>query len=93
MHTPLSPGHQVATNGLVMSFLGGFEGVVSLGHLQTPSQHSTDGFKVKKKFKARVLWVDMAVKSICLTVQKQIVSGRSYRFDGIDIGDKFDGNL
>ena len=75
-----------------MRFLGGFEGVVSLSHLQlSPSQHTTDSYKLKKKFKARVLWVDMAVKNICLTMQKQIVSGRSYQFDGIDIGDKFDG--
>ena len=87
-----APSLQVAPNGLVMSFLGGFDGVVSLHHLPSPSLHSTDTFHPKKKFRARVLWVDVAVKTVGLTIQKQIVSGRSYQFDGIEIGDIFDGS-
>ena len=74
-----------------MSFLGGFEGVVSLHHLPSPSLHSTETFHPKKKFKARVLWVDMAVKTLGLTVQKQVVSGRSYQFEDMEIGDIFEG--
>lgn len=74
-----------------MSFLGGFDGVVSLCHLPTPSLHSTESYHPKKKFRARVLWVDMAIKAIGLTMQKQIVSGRAYEFDGMEIGDIFEG--
>ena len=74
-----------------MSFLGGFDGVVSVQHLPTPSLHSTEAYHPKKKFRARVLWVDMAVKTIGLSVQKQIVSGRPYHFDGMEIGDIFEG--
>ena len=86
---PVSP--QVAPNGLVMSFLGGFDGVVSLHHLPSPSLHSTENYHPKKKFRVRVLWVDMAVKTIGLTIQKEVVSGRSYQFDGMEIGDIFEG--
>lgn len=82
---------QVASNGLVVSFLGGFDGVVSVLHLQTPSLHSTEGYHPKKKFRARVLWVDMAVKTIGLSVQKQIVSGKPHHFDDMEIGDIFEG--
>ena len=74
-----------------MTFLGGFDGVVSLHHLPDPSLHSTDSYHPKKKFRARVLWVDVAVKMIGLTIQKQIVSGKAYQFDAIDIGDIFEG--
>ena len=77
---------QVASNGLVVGFLGGFDGVVSVHHLQTPSLHSTEGYHPKKKFRARVLWVDMAVKTIGLSLQKQVVSGRPYHFDDMEIG-------
>ena len=74
-----------------MSFLSGFDGVVSVHHLRAPSLHSTEGYHPKKKFRARVLWVDMAVKTIGLTIQKQIVSGRPYQFDSMEIGHIFEG--
>ena len=76
-----------------MSFLGGFEGAVSLHHLSSPSLHSTETFHPKKKFRARVLWVDMAVKTVGLTIQKQVVSGRSYHFEDLEIGDSFEGTF
>ena len=74
-----------------MNFLGGFEGAVSLHHLSSPSLHSTETFHPKKKFRARVLWVDVAVKTVGLTLQKQLVSGRAYQFEGLEIGDSFEG--
>lgn len=82
---------QVASNGLLMNFLGGFEGAVSLHHLPSPSLHSTEAFHPKKKFRARVLWVDVAIKTVGLTIQKQLVSGRAYQFEGLEIGDSFEG--
>ena len=74
-----------------MSFLGGFEGVVSLVHLPSLSLHSTESFHPKKKFRARVLWVDVAVKAVGLTIQRQVVAGKAYQFDDIEIGDIFEG--
>ena len=76
-----------------MSFLGGFEGAVGLHHLPSPSLHSTETFHLKKKFRARVLWVDVAVKTVGLTIQKQLVSGRAYQFQDLDIGDSFEGTV
>ena len=87
---PPSPRPQVASNGLLMTFLGGFEGVVGVKHL-SEGDHMTDNYPLKKKFKARVLWVNVADKSIGLTLQRQIVSGKAFGFHHVEIGDIFHG--
>ena len=75
----------------MMSFLGGLEGTVSTRHLQNPGELTTDKYHLKKKFKARILWVDVATKTAGLTLQKQIVSGSSFAFEGLEVGDTFGG--
>ena len=74
-----------------MTFLGGFEGTVSLRHLPSPGEFSTDKYHPKKKFKARILWVDVATKMAGLTIQKQIVVGSAHSFEGVEVGDSFAG--
>ena len=82
---------QVVSNGLSMSFLGCFHGVVSTRHLPTQREFSTDSYHVKKKYKARLLWVDVLGKAVGLSLQKQLVGGNSFDFSDIEIGDKFEG--
>ena len=64
---------------------------MSLQHLSVPSDWSLDGYQVGKKVTARLLWVDVAVKRVGLTLQKRLVEGKGYNFQGIEIGDTFDG--
>lgn len=65
--------------------------MVALQHLPRDHDFSLEGFQPKKKLKARLLWVDMAVKGVGLTLQKELVEGRAYDFKQVDIGDKFEG--
>lgn len=74
-----------------MSFLGGFEGTVSSRHLPVLGELSTDSYHPKKKFKGRILWVDMATKTAGLTLQKKIVAGDSFSFQDVEVGDTFQG--
>ena len=37
--------------------------------------------------------MDVAVKTVGLTIQKQVVSGRSYQFEDLEIGDSFEGTF
>ncbi len=73
-----------------MSFLGGFEGRVGLGHLPE-GDYSTESYPAKKKFKGRVLGVDVANKAIELTLQDQLVTGEAFSFGDVEIGDTFHG--
>ena len=79
---------QVATRGITLGFLGGFEGSTSWRHLAS-KQHSVEHYSVGKKCKARILWVDNASKKIGLTLQQEIVSGTGFTFDKLQIGDIF----
>lgn len=65
--------------------------MVSIQHLSVPSSRSLDEFQVGKKVMARLLWVDVAVKAVGLTLQERLVEGKGYDFQGVAIGDKFDG--
>ena len=59
-----------------------------------PSPHSSaplEKLQPNKKLKARLLWVDVAVKKVGLTLRPQLVEGRSYEFEGIEIGDVYEG--
>ena len=76
-----------------MSFLDGFTGVVSTRHLISPLNHPLEKFQVNKKLKARLLWVDVAVKSVGLTLQRELVEGRTRHFTGVEIGDCFEGKI
>lgn len=81
---------QVAPNGLHVSFLGGFEGVVSSRHLPDASL-STEKYRVGKKLKARLLWTNPLEKTAGLTLQRSIVAGTTIDTSGLKIGDKFQG--
>lgn len=70
-----------------MSFLDGFEGVVSPRHLSCPHIQSLEEFTVNKKLKGRVLWVNVSAKTVGLTLQQELVEGKPYKFDGVEIGD------
>lgn len=81
---------QPLSNGLVVTFLGGFEASVGLRHL--PSWDSPlDSLPPKKKVKGRLLWVDVEEKRIGMSLQKTLVEGRSFVFSGMEFGDKFEG--
>ena len=84
---------QVAPNGLLVSFLDGFDGVIAMQHLSTPSNHSLEEYQGGKKVVARLLWVDVLVKSVGLTLRERLVQGKGYDFQGVEIGDKYDGKL
>lgn len=77
----------------MMSFLGGLNGTVATRHLVHSSEYTTDKYHVKKKYKARILWVDVATKTAGVTLQKQIVSGQAFDFEGLEVGDSFSGKL
>ena len=81
---------QVAPNGLLVTFLGSFSGAVGVRHLPE-GETSTEDFQPKKKFKARLLWVDVPNKTMGLTLQKRVVAGRAFEFQGTEIGDIFQG--
>lgn len=91
LHDILDP--QVASNGLIVSFLDGFTGTVAPQHFPTPHLQTLDSFKPKRKTKARLLWVDAAVKRVGLTLQRELVEGKAFDFDGVEIGTVFDGTL
>ena len=81
---------QVALNGVVVTFLGGFEGSVGLRHL--PSFNTPpESLPPKKKVKGRLLWVDVERKKIGVTLQRALVEGRSFTFQGVEFGDVFEG--
>ena len=81
---------QLLSNGLIVTFLGGFEGSVSLRHL--PSWDTPpDSLPPKKKVKGRLLWVDVEGKRIGVSLQRTLVEGRSFEFTGMEFGDKFEG--
>lgn len=79
---------EVAPNGLLVTFLGSFSGAVGVRHLPE-GETSTEDFQPKKKFKARLLWVDVPNKTMGLTLQKRVVAGRAFEFQGTEIGDIF----
>ena len=84
---------KVAPNGLLLTFLGGLEAVVSLRHLPSTREFTTDGYNPKKKYKARVLWTNASSKTMGLTLQKQIVAGLSFEFPNVEIGDIYQGSI
>ena len=86
-----SSSTKVAPNGLLLTFLGGLEAVVSLRHLPSPREFTTDGYNPKKKYKARVLWTNASSKTMGLTLQRQIVAGMSFEFPNVEIGDIYQG--
>lgn len=91
MHCAVDDSIQVGSNGVSMTFLSGLEGTVSSRHLQNLSELTTEKYHPKKKFKARILWVDTATKTAGLTLQKQVVCGNAFTFEGVEIGDSFQG--
>ncbi len=82
---------QVASNGLFVTFLDGFTGSVAPQHFVSPHLQSLENFKVKKKMKGRLLWVDVAVKKAGLTFEKVLVEGKTFDFEGLEIGTIFEG--
>ena len=83
---------QVAGKGVVVTFLSGFEGSVGLRHLPTWST-SPDSLPPKKKYKGRLLWMDVEGKTVGVTLQRTLVEGRSTSFSGVEYGDVFEGEL
>ena len=81
---------QPLSNGLMVSFLGGFEGSVSARHL--PSwDTSLNSLPSKKKVRGRLLWVDVEGKKLGVGLQRTVVEGRSFVFPGMEFGDRFEG--
>ena len=75
-------------SGLKVTFLGGFEGSISVKHL-CGKDFSPERFAIGNKLKARILWVDIPNKMAGLTLQRHVVTGSEYRFSGMEIGDTF----
>lgn len=80
----------MASNGIVVSFLGGFEGTVSLHHLPS-SETPPTSFTTNKKVKGRLLWVDVEAKKVGVSLQRTLVEGRSFTFQGVEFGDIYEG--
>ncbi|KAJ3286606.1 hypothetical protein HK104_008958, partial [Borealophlyctis nickersoniae] len=83
----------VLDNGLVLSFLGIFEGTVDWFHVGHPVKDSAtdlDGqFKEGQKLRARLLFVDSANKRVGLTLTPALMNLAPHEFaprDTIDIG-------
>ena len=74
--------------GLLLGFLDGFQASVSWRHLAS-KEHTVGQYKVGKKLKARVLWVDIASKTVGLTLQEEIISGVGFTFEEHQIGETF----
>lgn len=74
--------------GLLLKFLGDFEGSVSLAHLPV-GKFDIDLFPIGKKLKARLLWIDLLNKKMGFSLQTHIVSGMGYQFNDIEVGDTF----
>ena len=80
---------QVVSKGVIVSFLGGFEGSVGLRHL--PSCEATPtSLQPRKKVRGRLLWVDVEEKKVGVSLQRTLVEGRSHTFQGVEFGDTFE---
>ena len=82
----------MALNGAIGTFLGSFEGWVGVHHLPERS-HSLDNVQLKKKMKGRIVWVDVQVKTVGLSLCKHIVQNECLQFGSLEIGDKFEGKV
>ena len=76
------------SRGLLLGFLDGFQASVSWRHLAT-KEHTVSQYKIGKKLKARVLWVNIASKTVGLTLQEEIISGVGFTFEEHQIGETF----
>ena len=75
--------------GILLGFLDGFEGSVNWRHLAT-KRSSVDKYKMGKKLKARILWIDMLSKTVGLTLQEEIISGIGFSFDQHQVGEIYE---
>ena len=75
-------------SGIVVGFLGGFEGTVHVSHL-SGEKYSTKFFQIGKKVKARILWADVLNKKVGLSLQRQTITDLQQPFSEIEIGDIF----
>ena len=74
-----------------MTFLDGFTGTVAPQHLPSAQFLDLDKLRAKKKLKARLLWVDVVVKKVGLTLQQELVEGKAHEFPEMEIGSCYEG--
>eukprot|EP01116_Phalansterium_solitarium_P003177 TRINITY_DN1386_c1_g1_i1.p1 TRINITY_DN1386_c1_g1~~TRINITY_DN1386_c1_g1_i1.p1 ORF type:complete len:2083 (+),score=1015.05 TRINITY_DN1386_c1_g1_i1:162-6410(+) len=78
------------SNGLWLSFLHYFTGIVDAFHLRSPADLAADS-TAGQKVKGRIIWVDYEAKAVGLSLLEHVVGHRAHRFPpGIRIGDYFD---
>ncbi|KAJ3056513.1 Protein RRP5 [Rhizophlyctis rosea] len=84
--------HSVVENGLVLSFLGVFEGTVDWFHLGHAVKNADtdlfDKYKDGQKVRARILYVDPTRKKIGLTLAPHLLGLKSFEFpaEKVEIG-------
>ena len=79
---------QITSTGLIVNYLGSFEGVVNVRHL-TNHEFSLEKFTINKKLRAKLLWVDVLNKRTGLSLQRELVTGVGYQFKGMELGNIF----
>ncbi|MCO5547404.1 hypothetical protein L7F22_000852 [Adiantum nelumboides] len=81
----------VLKNGLLLSFLTYFTGMVNIFHLEDPLPPSDwrDTYSKNQRLKARILYVDNTNKSIGLSLNSQLVQNRPPTI-GVNIGDVYE---
>ncbi|CAB3976612.1 RRP5 homolog [Paramuricea clavata] len=80
---------QVNSHGVVVSFLGGFDGCIDLLHL---AKHGGSGdvektYPVKTKIICRITYIYPSTKTVGLSNLEHLVNGEPFNFSSLTIGD------
>ncbi|XP_068709241.1 protein RRP5 homolog [Montipora foliosa] len=84
---------QVNKNGLLLNFLGGFEGSADICHLPKcggDGQNLAKSYPVKAKFKCRLLYINANTKMAGLSLQGNIIQNQATDFGDFSVGDVVD---
>ncbi|XP_022789365.1 protein RRP5 homolog [Stylophora pistillata] len=84
---------QVTGSGLILNFLGGFEGSADIIHLPNcggDGKNLEETYPVKKKVKCRILYVNANKKTVGVSLQEKVVLHRTASFGHCSMGDVID---
>ncbi|KAJ7376225.1 hypothetical protein OS493_036048 [Desmophyllum pertusum] len=84
---------QVTSSGLILNFLGGFEGSADILHLPNcggDGQDLEEVYPKKTKVKCRLLYMNANTKTVGLSLQENTVLNKAASFDRWSVGDVID---
>ncbi|KAL9983734.1 hypothetical protein ACROYT_G005955 [Oculina patagonica] len=84
---------QVTNNGLILNFLGGFEGSADILHLPNcgvDAQGLEETYPKKAKVKCRLLYMNVNTKTVGLSLQENVVLNKAASFGHWSVGDVID---